>query len=170
MKSIRDYAPAIAFVAAVVVAWEALVRVTHTPNWLLPSPSRIVAALWETRGQLITHAMPTVTESVLGSIAVVTIYWRYKIRTVQASCVSAAHRPSDRSAHGISTAVGCLVRLWLLPKVLLVILVVFYPVAVSTVEVGAVDLKMEPLRTMGATGLQIYSRSGPQPCRASLAE
>ena len=73
MKSIRDYAPAIAFVAAVVVAWEALVRVTDTPNWLLPGPSRIAAALWETRGQLVNHAMPTITESVLGFlIAVVT--------------------------------------------------------------------------------------------------
>ncbi|NLU42272.1 MAG: ABC transporter permease [Firmicutes bacterium] len=163
MKSLRDYAPAVALVAAVVAAWEALVRVNDTPNWLLPGPSRIVAALWETRGQLITHAMPTITESVLGFlVAVVTgiviggVVTRFALfrRAVYPLLIALQTVPP--------MALAPLLVVWfgygLLPKVLLVILVVFYPVAVSTVGgLGAVDLKMvNLLRTMGATNLQIY--------------
>lgn len=162
-RSVRDYIPAAVFLAAVVIIWEVLVRVTGTPNWLLPAPLRILTALWQTRDQLISHAVPTITESALGFVvgvaagvvigAVVTRFALFR-RAVYPLLIALQTVPT--------MALAPLLVVWfgygLLPKVLLVVLVVFYPVAVSTVEgLDAVDRKMvNLLRTMGASDLQVY--------------
>ncbi len=164
-QSVRDYIPATAFLTGVIVVWEMLVRVTHTPNWLLPGPFRIFSALWETRHQLASHAVPTIIESVVGfAIAVVAgvvvggVVTRFALfrRAVYPLLIALQTVPP--------MALAPLLVVWfgygLLPKVLLVILVVFYPVAVSTVGgLEAVDRKMvNLLRTMGATDLQVYAK------------
>jgi putative hydroxymethylpyrimidine transport system permease protein len=161
--TVRRYIPAAGFILAVVAIWEALVRVTDMPNWLLPRPLRILEALWETRNQLISHALPTIVESIIGfaiavagGIVVGMVVTRFALfrQAVYPLLVALQTVPP--------MALAPLLVVWfgygLLPKVLLVVLVVFYPVAVSTVGgLEAVDRKLvNLLRTMGATNLQIY--------------
>jgi putative hydroxymethylpyrimidine transport system permease protein len=162
-RAAREYIPAAVFLAVVVVAWEVLVRVTDMPNWLLPAPLRIVTALWQTRGQLISHAVPTIVESALGFVIGVVIGVATGVVVTRFALFRRAVYPLLIALQTVPTmALAPLLVVWfgygLLPKVLLVVLVVFYPVAVSTVEgLDAVDRKLvNLLRTMGASDLQVY--------------
>jgi ABC-type nitrate/sulfonate/bicarbonate transport system permease component len=62
----RDRLPALALVAAILVAWEAYVRVAGIEPVVLPAPSRIATALWDFRGDALRHGIPTVLETVTG--------------------------------------------------------------------------------------------------------
>ena len=161
-RTARDYIPAAVFLVAVVVMWEVLVRITNTPNWLLPAPSRIIAALWQTKELLITHTVPTVIEATLGLVIGVAIGVLVGIAVSQFTLFRRAVYPLLIALQTVPTmSLAPLLVVWfgygMLPKVLLVVLVVFYPVAVSTVQgLEAVDRKLvNLLRTMGATDLQI---------------
>jgi len=162
-RTARDYIPAAVFLVAVVVMWEVLVRITNTPNWLLPAPSRIIAALWQTKELLITHTVPTVIEATLGLVIGVAIGVLVGIAVSQFTLFRRAVYPLLIALQTVPTmSLAPLLVVWfgygMLPKVVLVVLVVFYPVAVSTVQgLEAVDRKLvNLLRTMGATDLQIY--------------
>lgn len=161
--AVRQYIPAAGFIFAVVVAWEALVQVTDMPNWLLPSPLRIFEALWETRSQLISHVLPTITESIIGFVIAVAAGIAVGMVVTRFALFRLAVYPLLIALQTVPPmALAPLLVVWfgygLLPKVLLVVLVVFYPVAVSTVEgLAAVDRKLvNLLQTMSATNLQVY--------------
>ena len=115
-RAAREYIPAAVFLAVVVVAWEVLVRVTDMPNWLLPAPLRIVTALWQTRGQLISHAVPTIVESALGFVIGVVIGVATGVVFTRFALFRRAVYPllmrSDSSDHGFGTASCSVVRIW----------------------------------------------------------
>ena len=45
-RAAARYAPAAALAVAVLITWEALVRLLHVPEIILPPPSEIAAASW----------------------------------------------------------------------------------------------------------------------------
>jgi NitT/TauT family transport system permease protein len=55
-----------AFFVALVLAWEALVRLLHIKAYLLPTPSEIVVAGWERLGTLFSQTLITFYEVMLG--------------------------------------------------------------------------------------------------------
>ena len=66
MKFFREYVPTLVLLVILVGLWELLVVWREVPNWILPTPSAIVQALWNNMGILTPHVGQTLLEVGLG--------------------------------------------------------------------------------------------------------
>jgi ABC-type nitrate/sulfonate/bicarbonate transport system permease component len=133
------------------------------PSWKLPAPSAIGVELWESRALFARHAWVTFQEAVVGfAIAFV-------LGVVLAALISSLFTfkrvvyPIVISSQTIPTIViAPLLLIWvgygLTPKVIVVILITFFPIVVNTVDgLSATDPDMaRMMRTMGASSRQIF--------------
>ena len=55
---IRRVAPPVLLVVAILLAWEAYVRIAGLDPIVLPPPSRVLTALWDARDVAVTHLSP----------------------------------------------------------------------------------------------------------------
>jgi len=145
--------------------WEAGTRVAHVPDWLLPSPSAVVQAALGATPLLIAHTGRTLLETVVGlgvsivmgvAIAVAMDLWSGLRRALYPLLVVSQTIPT--------IALAPLLIVWfgfgLLPKVLVVVLVCFFPITMSTVqglEQTDPDM-MNLLASMGADRLTILRK------------
>lgn len=153
---------ALGLLAVLLLTWEAAVRVTGIPAWFLPPPSRVFAALVDMLPLLAQHARATLLAAVTGLGAALLV----------ALALAALMELSPRARQGIYPllvvsqtipiiTIAPLLIIWfgfgILPKVLVVTLVCFFPVAVSMAEgMQAADPDMvNLLRVMGSSRWQI---------------
>lgn len=156
--------PIAAAAAAFVVAWQLIVSVAAYPEFILPGPGvvfdRLVRA-WNS-GAIPTHAAATLTEVALGllvggggGVVIGLLLARSPLaeRLLSPYIVAAQATPI--------LALAPLVYLWLgsglASRVLICALIVFFPIAVSTmVGIRSVDRRLlELARSMRATRLQL---------------
>lgn len=160
---LSNAAPSLALVLGLLVVWEVAVRLAEVPAWLLPAPSRIWAALVRTWPLLVQHTGQTLWEAVLGlGVALVTgvtlaglmDFWRPLRRALYPLLVTSQTIPPF--------AIAPLLVIWLgfgvAPKVVVVTLVCFFPIAVNTVDglTGADPDLVALLRAMGASRRQVW--------------
>lgn len=152
-------------VAALLVVWELAVRLGMVPNFLLPSPTQVIAALVGDASLLASHAGTTLVESILGLAIGVAVGFVAAVLMDRFEVIYYAFDPLITISQTIPTvAIAPLLVLWfgygLAPKVILIVLTTFFPVAVSLVSgFKAVDPDMiDLMRTMGASDLQIFAR------------
>ena len=161
--TMRDRLPTIALVGGLLLAWEAYVRLAGVEPVVLPSPTRILGALWDYRDDAVRHALPTLLETVLGFLLAVVLAIVAAVLMDRTPAVRRAVEPLLVTSQTIPiVALAPLFLLWfgfgLLPKVLIVVLVTFFPIVVSlldgfrTASVDANDL----LRSYGATDWQAF--------------
>jgi ABC-type nitrate/sulfonate/bicarbonate transport system permease component len=161
----RDRLPTVALVAGLLLAWEAYVRLAGVEPVVLPSPTRIVGALWEYRDDAARHALPTLVETVVGFALAVVLGIVAAVLMDRTPVVRRAVEPLLVTSQTIPiVALAPLFLLWfgfgLLPKVLIVVLVTFFPIVVSlldgfrTASLDATDL----LRSYGATDWQAFRK------------
>jgi ABC-type nitrate/sulfonate/bicarbonate transport system permease component len=161
----RDRLPTVALVAGLLLAWEAYVRLAGVEPVVLPAPTRIVGALWEYRADALRHALPTAIETVVGFLLAVVLAIGAAVLMDRTPAVRRAVEPLLVTSQTIPiVALAPLFLLWfgfgLLPKVLIVVLVTFFPIVVSlldgfrTASVDATDL----LRSYGATDWQAFRK------------
>ena len=161
----RDRLPAIALVAAILVAWEAYVRLAGVEPVILPAPSRIATALWEFRGDAARHAVPTIVETMVGFLIAVGLAVAAAVAMDRVPAVRRSVEPILVTSQTIPViAVAPLFLLWfgfgLLPKILVVVLVTFFPIVVALLDGfgqaprDARDL----LRSYGATDGQAFRK------------
>lgn len=150
-------------IAVALVIWELAVRLGLVPNFLLPSPTQVVGAFVGDAPLLATHALTTLLESFLGLAIGVIIGFVVAVLMDRYELVYQALDPILTISQTIPTvAIAPLLVLWfgyeLAPKVILVVLTTFFPVAVSLVSgYRSVDPDMiDLMRTMGASDLQIF--------------
>ncbi len=159
----RERLPAVALVAAILLAWEAYVRIAAVEPVVLPAPSRIATALWDFRADAVRHTIPTLIETVLGfaiavvlAIAAATAMDRMRVvrRAVEPILVTSQTIPV--------VALAPLFLLWfgfgLAPKVLVVVLVTFFPIVVALLDgfrSGSPEAD-ELMRSYGATEGQAF--------------
>ncbi len=152
-------------VAVLLVAWELAVRMGIVPNFLLPSPTQVVAALVSDAPLLASHAATTIVEATLGLGIGVVVGFAAAVLMDRFETVYLALDPLITISQTIPTvAIAPLLVLWfgygLAPKVILIVLTTFFPVAVSLVsgfratDPDVIDL----MRTMGASDLQIFTQ------------
>ena len=161
----RDRLPAIALVAAILVAWEAYVRVAGVEPVVLPAPSRIAGALWDFRDDAARHALPTIIETVVGFLLAVVLAVAAAVAMDRTPLIRRAVEPILVTSQTIPVvAVAPLFLLWfgfgLLPKVLIVVLVTFFPIVVSLLDgfrTASLDAK-DLLRSYGATDWQAFRK------------
>lgn len=151
--------------AAFLVAWESTVRMTNTPEYLVPSPSRILATIWEKRTFLALDLSTTLLESVCGFllanavalfVAIAFFYSRTAERSILPLLVGLKSVPIVASAP--------LLVLWfgygLGSKIIMAAVVAFFPLVVGattgirSVSVESVDL----MRSLSATRWELLTK------------
>lgn len=160
-RPVRAALPSLSLLVALVVAWEVIVRAFDVEPFLVPAPSRVWRAFLEVRGTLPEHIRTTTWESLYG------LAWACVVGVVLAVLIASV--PFLRKAFFpilvVSqtvpmVALAPLLLIWfgfgMTPKVIVVALVGFFPIVISTVDgLTGVDREMVGLvRSMGANRWQ----------------
>ena len=155
--------PAALVAILVLVAWESLVRLFGVPAFLLPGPSAIAGAFWESRDLLLRHAWPTAGEAVLGFLVAVIAGALSGLLINRSALAERSLYPWLVVSQTLPTvAIAPILVTWLgygqLPKVLVVTLFCFFPVTVATVDgLRATDPDLVRLmRSFGAARWRIF--------------
>lgn len=150
--------PALTSIALLFLAWEAYARLSGISPTALPTPSRVFAQAWQYRQALLDNALPTLLATLFG----------FAVSLVAAFVLSVAvdfFQPLRRALFPVFivsqtlplVAIAPLVVLWfgfgLVPKILLVALVTFFPMLVALTEgYASTEEEIEQLLvSMGAT-------------------
>jgi ABC-type nitrate/sulfonate/bicarbonate transport system permease component len=143
--------------------WEAYARLGGIDQFILPAPTQVAQALWDDRGLLADNLLVTGQEVVLGlALAIVA-------GAVLAVALH-AFRPLRRAIYPLLVGtqaipivtIAPLLVAWfgygLLPKLVIVALVCFFPIVVTTLDaLAAIDPEQHKLlRTLGASRAQTF--------------
>jgi ABC-type nitrate/sulfonate/bicarbonate transport system permease component len=160
---VKQRLPPIALVLAILVAWEAYVRLAAVEPVVLPGPLRVLEALWTYRDDALRHAIPTLVETVLGFALAVVLAVAVAAAMDRAPAARRAVEPLLVTSQTIPVvALAPLFLLWfgfgLAPKVLVVVLVTFFPITVALLDgFRSVPLDAEDLmRSYGASDGQSF--------------
>lgn len=148
---------------SLLVLWELLVHLTKVPAYVVPAPSDVVRALGKELGNLSGHALVTVAEALVGMaislvcalvLGVLMDAFALFKRSVYPILVVTQTVPMIVLAPILIIYLG----FGLAPKILTVVLMCFFPIAVSFVDgMAQVDpAYVELVRSYGASKLQVY--------------
>ena len=163
LRLARQYAPPLLLILLLLSVWQLTTWLMKVPKWLLPSPWQIVVAGAEARELLGPHTWQTLKETWVGlglavvvglGLALVIDLSPLLRRTVYPLLVASQTVPV--------LALAPLLIIWfgygILPKVIVVALVCFFPIVVSTADglrMADPDL-IALLRAMGASRRQVF--------------
>ena len=157
-----DYLPATLFLVAVVLGWEAWVRVRDVPGYLLPPPSALWQAFLDQREVLPGHTRTTLTEAMLGLGLVAVLGVTLAALIASVPLARRVLYPLLVLSQNIPVLVlAPLLAVWfgfgMTPKVLIVVLIGFFPIAVSTADglIHADREMVELVRSMGGNRAQV---------------
>lgn len=167
----RALAPAL-LAAALVAAWQlaassgALASVLGLERFLVPSPAEICSALWRDRGLLADNAQVTLRAVLLGFACAFAAGVGFAIAMHLSGLVRRSTYPLMIASQTVPIiVVAPILVLWfgfgLLPKVIVVVLVTFFPIVVAVLDgFAATDPEAERLlRSMGASRRQVFWRA-----------
>jgi ABC-type nitrate/sulfonate/bicarbonate transport system permease component len=130
---------------------------------MLPSPLAVVRSLFADLGLIAQHSLTTLAEAALGLGIGVAVGFVFALLMDRFETFYLAFEPLMTVSQTIPTiAIAPLLVLWLgygiLPKVVLIVLTTFFPVAVSLADgFASVDRDIiDLMRTMNASNLQIF--------------
>lgn len=162
-KVARDGWPALLLVGVVVLGWQVAVSLTEVRPQVLPSPLRVLQQGWIYRADLWANTVPTLVETAVGFAVSLTVGWVLAIAMDFVPWLRRALIPLLVTSQTLPiVAIAPLMIIWfgfgLLPKVLVIALVTFFPVTVGLVEgFAAADRSAtDLLRSMGASRLQQF--------------
>ncbi len=165
IRRAADALPAAALTAAILLVWQTATGLGRLPKWLLPSPLDIATALVTNAPLLAFHAARTLEEALIGLVLAFALGLGTAVVMDRSEFARRAFYPVLVTSQTIPiVAIAPLLVIWfgydLLPKVLVVALVCFFPMVVATFDgLGAVDPEAVRLvRSMGATGWQLFWR------------
>ena len=155
--------PVVVGVAMLLALWQAVVAVGDVAPRLLPSPARVAQQAWTQREALAEHAGATLGVTVVGFTVSVVVAWVLAVALDRLPRLRAAVVPLLVASQTVPVlVVAPLLVLWigvgLAPKVLVVTLVTFFPVAIGLVEgfAAAGPGASALLATMGASRWQEF--------------
>lgn len=164
MRMTRLIFPA-AVLLVLLALWELLVWALAVPQWIVPAPSAIGQAFWETRALLGTHVGQTMLEVAIGlGVAVTTGVALAAILDFSAWLRRAIYPLLVISQTIPILALAPLLIIWfgfdIWPKVIVVTLFCFFPIAINTTDgLAAAEPELIDLfRSMGATWRQIWQK------------
>jgi ABC-type nitrate/sulfonate/bicarbonate transport system permease component len=162
LRRIARFLPALVFSLIVLGIWQIGVAVSGISELLLPAPTQVASALWQDYDLFFTNGLVTLKEILLGfalgaavglGLGVALFYSRLLERAMYPWLVASQMVPV--------AAIAPILVVWfgftILPKVLVVALICFFPLVVNTVDgLRSVDPDMVNLmRTMGASKRRI---------------
>ncbi len=159
----RRWGPPLLLIGAVLAAWETYCRLAAVSPIVLPAPSRIVEQLWAFRGDALRHTLPTLAETAVGLAVSVAVSVTAAVLMDRFATVRRALQPLLVASQTVPVvAIAPLLVLWfgfgLAPKVLIVVLVTFFPVTIALLDgLGAASGEAtDLLQSFGASRGQIF--------------
>lgn len=160
---LRGALPAIVLAIAALAAWELYVDVAGVQEQLLPAPHAVAQALWDSAGLLWRNFTVTAREVLLGLALALSSGLALAIAIHLSPLLRRALYPLAVGSQAVPIpVVGVLLVFWwgfgIFPKLLVIGLICFFPVLVSTVDgLAAVDPdQAKLLRTLDATRWQAF--------------
>jgi NitT/TauT family transport system permease protein len=161
----RRWGPPVLVVAALLIVWEAYCRLAGISPIVLPAPSRIVEQLWTFRGDAVRHTIPTLAETLVGLALSVVVSVSAAVLMDRFATVRRALQPLLVASQTVPVvAIAPLLVLWfgfgLAPKVLIVVLVTFFPVTIALLDgfAAASGEAADLLRSFGASRGQAFRK------------
>lgn len=147
----------------ILVVWQLVVVLGAVPHYMLPSPVEVVQAFISDFKLLMFHSITSISEALLGLGTGVIVSFVVALFMDRFEYVYKAFYPILVITQTIPTvAIAPLLILWLgyemTPKIVLVIIMTFFPIAVSlldgfkSADPDAINL----LKAMGASKVQVY--------------
>ncbi|WP_419959914.1 ABC transporter permease [Psychrobacillus sp. BM2] len=123
----------------VLVAWQMTVVIWNIPNYILPAPTNVVSALTSDLPTILDHTKITVIESFLGFILAILLAFLLSVLMDSFTIVKKSLYPLLIISQTVPTiAIAPIIMIWfgfgILPKVLIIVLVCFFPIAVSLID------------------------------------
>jgi ABC-type nitrate/sulfonate/bicarbonate transport system permease component len=159
----RELFPPLILILFVLLVWHLIATRSGLSSFILPSPSDVLSAGWETRSLLGAAIGTTLIETAIGLL--IAIVFGIAIAAVMdlSSFLQKALYPILVASQTVQIlAIAPLLIIWfgfgLLPKVIIVILICFFPLAVSTADgLASADPDLVALlHAMGARRGQIW--------------
>jgi len=155
--------PPAAIILVLLAAAEIYARVSGVRPSMLPPPSRVAEQMALHAGDLLSNAVPTLIETLMGFALSMAVAFAASVLLDFSSLARRALLPVFIISQTLPlVAIAPLIVLWfgfgLVPKLLLVALVTFFPMLVALVQgYGATDADLQMLlRTMGASRWKIF--------------
>jgi ABC-type nitrate/sulfonate/bicarbonate transport system permease component len=155
--------PALLLVAALLVAWQWFVVALGIRPQVLPSPARVVEQGWVFREQLWANTVPTLQVTAVGFAVSLAVSWALAVAVDFSPWLRRALTPLLVGSQTLPiVAIAPLLIIWfgfgLLPKIVVIALVTFFPVTVGLIEgFAATDRQATNLlRSMGASRWQQF--------------
>ena len=164
IKIKEGYVPAIT-ILILVIFWQWITSFMKLPEYILPSPVSIGNALIRSRGILWQHSLTTIYEAGIGFFIAIIFALVVAIVMNQWKLLKVSLYPILVISQTIPIiALAPLIMIWMgfgsLPKVVVVVIVCFFPISVSVVEgLSTVDQDLLNLmEIMGANKLEIFMK------------
>lgn len=154
--------PVVSMIVMILV-WQMLTMFFKIPVFILPSPWDVLQGLINNWSVLLHHTLVTLLEAIVGLIIAAILAFFLALLMDQVKLVQWSILPILVASQTIPVMVlGPIFALWfgfgMLPKILMVILMCFFPIVVNFAE-GLSQVpndRIELLQTMSATKWQIY--------------
>ena len=168
-NSIFSFIPALLIIFSLILMWEFCVYIFDIEKWLLPSPSAIFLDFIKNPIVFLNHTYVTLIEILIGFILAIIVALLLASVIVMFKVVERSFYPFLIASQTIPIIViAPLLLVWigygLLPKVIVVALISFFPIVVNTVDgMKSIDRDLlNLLRTMGANNCLLYTSPSPR--------
>lgn len=145
------------------LVWQAVTFFGSIQSWLLPSPWEVLRALGADASLIWHHAWVTAREALIGFAGAVVAGFALAVAISQWRAAERALYPYVIASQAVPIiAIAPVLVVWfgfgLLPKVIVIVLITFFPITINTVDgLRQVDGEMLTLmRTLGATRWQVF--------------
>lgn len=123
---------------ALLILWEASVRIFNVPAWVLPAPSVIALAAQEWSQELLFHSFVTLAETLVGFLLALVLSLPLAVVIAFTTTTRRLIYPILLGLQSVpKVALAPLIILWLgignWPKIVIVVLVCFFPILVNVV-------------------------------------
>ena len=152
-----------ALLALLVGGWQALAKLGHVENYLLPAPSEVASALWRDRDLLAPDAWVTAREVLLGFALALAIGVAIALVLHLSPVLRRAVYPVVVASQAIPVVViAPILVIWfgfgLTPKLIVIALICFFPIVVNTLDgLRSVDEgQVKALRTLNASRIGVF--------------
>lgn len=150
---------------ALLVLWEVSTRVLKIPTWILPAPSAIFEAAVKWAPELALNSLVTLRETVVGFLLAIVLSLPLAVLIALNATARKVLYPILLGLQSVpKVAVAPLVILWLglseWPKIVVVVLVCFFPIIVNMIAgLEAVPKTMlDLMRSLGAPPHMVFRR------------
>ncbi len=159
----QEVYPPLLLIGFTLLLWQLVAERSGLSAFILPSPAQVVQAGWKTRALLGSAIATTLLETVLGLALAIIVGVLIAAAMDFSSFLRRALYPLLVASQTVPIlAIAPLLIIWfgfgLLPKVIIVILICFFPLAINTADglTSADPDHVALLRAMGATRAQVW--------------